>query len=92
MSYESICQNALRKHYRLFRKKIRDDFFVSSEYQANKAVNEMLNMVNKEIEKRSMHENLNEKIRLQNEYIRTKYIAMGREYAIRYCKSLDLFP
>lgn len=85
--YEKICQTVLRKHYREYRKRVDDSFFIDSEQSAERALTEMLNRVREEVNGMVYIDYKDLNSRNAANYILSEYLLMGRRYATRYYKN-----
>lgn len=84
--YEKICQRLLRKHYRAYRKRISDPFFVDSHAEAEIALNKMLRDAREEMETSIYIDRRDLNSRRIAEIIKGTYLNIGRKYGERYYK------
>lgn len=82
--YEEICQRVLRKHYREFRARVSDPFFVDCEYTAKIELNKMLRNARAEMEAVIHIKRSDFNSREIAEIMLGKYLMIGRKYGQRY--------
>lgn len=84
--YEKICQQVLRKHYREYRKRVNDPFFIDSREKAAVALTHMLNEVSNEVQSTVSIDYRDINSRNAANYILSEYLSIGRKYGTRYYK------
>ncbi|EAR01390.1 hypothetical protein FB2170_11736 [Maribacter sp. HTCC2170] len=84
--YSKICQTVLRKHYRLFCRKVNDPFFVDSEPQGRQYLTKMLFDTRTEVQATTYINRRDMNSRRIAERILSEYLQIGSKYGERYYK------